>query len=373
MAEAEYGRFFLADYQCAAPMWGAAVRNAQVREEEPRRPVPAPTAGPSGSDPADGAAGLGTSELRPPQAVEAAPQIRPPLRHAATSLGGPAGTIPASPVGVALGSQLRAANADGAANRADVAAGVAVASGAERAAGTPSTPIARPPAAKLPSVANGPVRPATGHDLAAEVPLPGSVPPAPEQGAGSRSLKEIDLQVQSSLDKFFADENAWQQVSREVSHSMKLRSSAKPPAPLLVGVKTSFRVQVPKPYPGVQYRQTKDLGDKYPRYAKHGSTVVGEVEEDKEWIRVRGSLYLPLRIGPVQILEPLAESGAEGNGSESGVVEQVGGVEDGSTAGGPKGTTCPSAGTRLWTCGGPDGSPIGIAIPSGTKTEATAS
>jgi len=123
-------------------------------------------------------------------------------------------------------------------------------------------------------------------------------------------MKEIHAQVQASLDKFFADEDAWQQVLREVTRTMKLRASSRQLNEPIPGRKASFRVQVPKPYPGVHYRKTKDLDDKFPRYAKHGSTVQGEVEEDREWLRVRvrgDSLYLPLRIGPVQILEPLPE------------------------------------------------------------------
>merc|ERR1740129_1587940 len=132
-----------------------------------------------------------------------------------------------------------------------------------------------------------------------------------------------EAQVQSSLDRFFADDSAWQQVAHEVTRSMKMRSSVhllKEP----MGKRMKFRVQVPKPYPGVQYRRSKDLNDKFDRYAKHGSTIVGSVEEDKEWIKVR-NLYLPLRLGPVQILEPLSEA----NGDSAPSVSSAG---DGKTS-----------------------------------------
>jgi len=136
--------------------------------------------------------------------------------------------------------------------------------------------------------------------------------------------------VQASLDKFFSDDNAWQQVAHEVARTMKLRASMHQLKEPLPGKSLKFRVQVPKPYPGVQYRRTKDLSDKYPSYAKHGSTITGEVEDDREWVRVRrrdvsgagdrsgGSLYLPLRLGPVQILEPLPEANGKGRGSKGG-------------------------------------------------------
>lgn len=135
---------------------------------------------------------------------------------------------------------------------------------------------------------------------------------AAASGQGRKPLKErmeeIDTQVQSSLDAFFANERCWNKVSVEVRRTMNARAvsiARRVPAP---GKKASFRVQVPKPYPGVQYRKTKDINDKFPRFAKHGATVVGEVE-DMDWVKVRKDelLFLPLRIGPVQFLEPLLD------------------------------------------------------------------
>merc|ERR1712232_1099314 len=79
-----------------------------------------------------------------------------------------------------------------------------------------------------------------------------------------------------------------------------------------------FKVQVPKPYPGVQYRKSKDLADKYDRYAKHGSTVIGAVEDGGEWLRVRDSLYLPMRLGTVQILQQVENTGKTTNDAGDG-------------------------------------------------------
>merc|ERR1719284_1159688 len=39
-----------------------------------------------------------------------------------------------------------------------------------------------------------------------------------------------------------------------------------------------FSVSVPKQYPGVQYRKSKNLSDRYQRYAEHGSVVQGVIE-----------------------------------------------------------------------------------------------
>eukprot|EP00419_Tripos_fusus_P031012 CAMPEP_0172779206 /NCGR_PEP_ID=MMETSP1074-20121228/202303_1 /TAXON_ID=2916 /ORGANISM="Ceratium fusus, Strain PA161109" /LENGTH=387 /DNA_ID=CAMNT_0013616163 /DNA_START=82 /DNA_END=1245 /DNA_ORIENTATION=- len=144
----------------------------------------------------------------------------------------------------------------------------------------------------------------------AETQVPGSVtsPTTVQKHA------EIDAQVQHALDLLFADERLWQLISTEVSKSMRLRATLSRKQEFLPGKSFRFRVQVPKPYPGVQYRKSKDLNDKYPRYAKHGSTIVGEVEADSEWVKVR-EMYLPMRLGPVQILELMPETrGGEANG-----------------------------------------------------------
>jgi len=67
---------------------------------------------------------------------------------------------------------------------------------------------------------------------------------------------------------------------------------------------STFRVQVPRQYPGVQYRKSKNLNDRYPRYAKLGTVVTGHVEDDGEWLRISDQVFLPMKVGGVQILEP---------------------------------------------------------------------
>lgn len=123
-------------------------------------------------------------------------------------------------------------------------------------------------------------------------------------------LPEIEKQVSMSLDRFFADDAAWEKVTQEVVSSVALCASldsARWPAPRRPGGGPQvFRVQVPNPYPGVQYRKSKNFDDRYPRYAKHGSTVTGQVEEDGEWLCISGNVFLPMKVGAITILEQLS-------------------------------------------------------------------
>mmetsp|Transcript_33419 Transcript_33419/g.77609 ORF Transcript_33419/g.77609 Transcript_33419/m.77609 type:complete len:258 (-) Transcript_33419:226-999(-) len=77
-----------------------------------------------------------------------------------------------------------------------------------------------------------------------------------------------------------------------------------PEAATASGGGATFRVQVPRQYPGVQYRKSKNLNDRYPRYAKLGTVVTGHVEDDGEWLRISDHVFLPMKVGGVQILEP---------------------------------------------------------------------
>merc|ERR1712113_812517 len=112
------------------------------------------------------------------------------------------------------------------------------------------------------------------------------------------------------LDRFFSDEKAWQQVEREVANNAKLWASMKY-LQVLDPSSGIFRVQVPKPYPGVQYRKSKRLDDRYPRYAKHGSTVTGSIEDDGEWLRIDSNLFLPMKVDNMQILQSLSGKAVE--------------------------------------------------------------
>merc|ERR1712039_730644 len=64
-----------------------------------------------------------------------------------------------------------------------------------------------------------------------------------------------------------------------------------------------FRVQVPDPYPGIQYRKTKDINDRELKYAENRSLIKGSIEEDGEWLRTDGHGFLPMTMNGVQILE----------------------------------------------------------------------
>merc|ERR1712232_909921 len=75
-----------------------------------------------------------------------------------------------------------------------------------------------------------------------------------------------------------------------------------------------FQVQVPQPYPGVQYRRSKHLDDKYLRYAKNGITVAGQLEDNGKWLRLSGDVFLPKQIGTIQILQPLQRESNGGQG-----------------------------------------------------------
>eukprot|EP00928_Gymnodinium_smaydae_P022430 TRINITY_DN18842_c1_g3_i1.p1 TRINITY_DN18842_c1_g3~~TRINITY_DN18842_c1_g3_i1.p1 ORF type:complete len:560 (-),score=109.52 TRINITY_DN18842_c1_g3_i1:128-1753(-) len=68
----------------------------------------------------------------------------------------------------------------------------------------------------------------------------------------------------------------------------------------------AFRVQVPRPYPGVQYRASKRLGDRYPHFAKNGTTVVGRLEDGGAWLRLGANIFLPTKVNDMHILEPVS-------------------------------------------------------------------
>mmetsp|Transcript_23772 Transcript_23772/g.74040 ORF Transcript_23772/g.74040 Transcript_23772/m.74040 type:complete len:344 (-) Transcript_23772:64-1095(-) len=321
--EAEYGRFFLSNYHCAPPMWPAAflVVETKVQDRCRHRPSAGGEASGAGLDLEDPAGAAGSSA---PSAT-----VRPRFSEA-----GLAGTGP--------GAALSRANA--------TAAKRGIAS-----------------SASIPGLGPLPTIPASASLSSRSSPAWHPFPADAEallQRRGSRSFKDIDAQVQEGLDRFFADERCWEYVRREVSRTMRLRTTARLAAVPLPGKKTRFHVQVPKPYPGVQYRRSKDLNDKHPLYAKHGSKVVGEVEEDGEWVRVRGgSLYLPLRIGPVQILQPLwastdreAANGAEDAAGDAS--DDVAELEASASITGPQTTESVVGGHRLCPCNAADGSTL---------------
>lgn len=120
--------------------------------------------------------------------------------------------------------------------------------------------------------------------------------------------KQMDESVNERLDRFFADEEVWAMVEREIAAMGRLRAMVRKQqdAPLGEATGQHFKVQVPKPYPGVQYRKSKCLEDRYPRYARHGAVVTGHVEDEGEWLRISGQVYLPMRVGTIPILVPVS-------------------------------------------------------------------
>jgi len=118
-------------------------------------------------------------------------------------------------------------------------------------------------------------------------------------------MEEIDAQLTRNLDKFFGDDHLWQQVVAELGKSPKLFQSLEWLQVVTPQVRVQFKVQVPEPYPGIQYRRSKVLTDRYTRYAKHGTIVAGHLEDDGEWLKVADNVFLPMRVGAVEILKAM--------------------------------------------------------------------
>lgn len=121
----------------------------------------------------------------------------------------------------------------------------------------------------------------------------------PQTPVPQRSMKDVDSMLSESLDRFFGNDRLWGQVGREVALGTRTLGAN------LTSHASHFRVQVPKPYPGVQYRQSKSLDDRHPRFAENGSVIVGRVEDDGAWLRISDHIFLPMRVGAVCIMEPL--------------------------------------------------------------------
>jgi hypothetical protein len=117
-------------------------------------------------------------------------------------------------------------------------------------------------------------------------------------------MADIDAQLTRTLDKFFDNDTMWQQVASEISNCPKLRASMEWLQAIVPSLRAQFRVQVPEPYPGIQYRKSKVMTDRYARYAKHGTVVTGHIE-DGEWLKVTENVYLPMKVGAVEILKPI--------------------------------------------------------------------
>jgi len=91
---------------------------------------------------------------------------------------------------------------------------------------------------------------------------------------------------------------------------------SEPPTPHDSG-STRFRVQVPARYPGVQFRKSKNLDDRYLKYAKNGTVVRGYMEPDGEWIKLADTVFLPVNVNGNQILEALDGDKSDGRKGKS--------------------------------------------------------
>lgn len=130
-------------------------------------------------------------------------------------------------------------------------------------------------------------------------------PPSAPSGVKPAAWTDVDSQVAKRLDNFFGDRNTWERVSTECQSGGNSRPSAEAsPA----RASDRFRVRVPAPHPGLQYRRSKQLGDRYQRYVENNSTVTGQVEDDGAWLRLSHNVFLPMRIDGNQVLEPLPRS-----------------------------------------------------------------
>eukprot|EP00930_Biecheleria_cincta_P094119 TRINITY_DN8492_c0_g1_i1.p1 TRINITY_DN8492_c0_g1~~TRINITY_DN8492_c0_g1_i1.p1 ORF type:complete len:564 (+),score=121.58 TRINITY_DN8492_c0_g1_i1:63-1694(+) len=78
----------------------------------------------------------------------------------------------------------------------------------------------------------------------------------------------------------------------------------------------NYVVKVPKNYPGLQYRKSKNLEDRDTRYAKDGEVMAGQVEGD--WLRLKGrggeaDVFLPMKVSQNgkthEVLQPLPPGG----------------------------------------------------------------
>jgi len=329
--EAEFGRFFLADYQCAAPEWPSAYAHAeqqqqqQKQQQQQQQSVPLQPPAPLESQPSD------AQEELPCSTSCSAQRSHPATTSAALSHNGNLGTGRAEH-GVEDGKEIDGATRLEAGTTCLTEQDGGQGSSGQLLTGSGEAP-SQPERLKVPEAAQDLATSSRGRcvsfDTDGNAPNDSTRAPTsasstalttnrtetqvPSSALTLQNDKEIDAQVQERLDLFFADERLWQLISTEVKKSMKLRATLGQKRELIPGKSLRFRVQVPKPYPGVQYRKSKDLNDKYPRYAKHGSTIVGEVEPDSEWVKVRG-MYLPMRLGPVQILELLPETRIDANG-----------------------------------------------------------
>jgi len=118
------------------------------------------------------------------------------------------------------------------------------------------------------------------------------------------SIVEMDEEVTRNLEAFFLEEDSWQMLQNQLKLGEMNAGLRQKISNLHVNLLVSeFKVSVPKPYPGVQYRRSKDLEERYSRYAENGSVVFGQLDADRQWLRISGNIFLPVRVGQIHVLD----------------------------------------------------------------------
>lgn len=120
-----------------------------------------------------------------------------------------------------------------------------------------------------------------------------------------RSQGDALKTISDRLDRFFGDPNLQDLIERELANAS--RSVVKPGLSYLAGAYGKFRINVPQPYPGVQFRNSKRMEDKHDDFIERDSIVEGEVDKDGAWLQVGPGKFLPMRVDSLglQILEPV--------------------------------------------------------------------
>jgi len=197
----------------------------------------------------------------------------------------------------------------------EAAAGTATAStvAASNGAGAPSSAPSSSGAPYPKPTASAPT--AAPSNRTASTPTPASTQPQKASPGGlgataasklreARGADELDPEVGRNLELFLSRTVAWQDVAQEIASHDRLRKSLAC-LKTIRPQRTIFRVQVPKAYPGVNYRRTKNIEDRYKDFARPGFTVSGQLEDDGNWLRVESNLYLPTRVRGMQLLFPI--------------------------------------------------------------------
>jgi len=131
----------------------------------------------------------------------------------------------------------------------------------------------------------------------------GNDQPATDVAYAVKTLPSIDVEIVKRLETFFG-------TGVLAAKAEEIVSKGVPQADLdkLLGCchrLQFFRVCVPKPYPGVQYRKTKHVDDRYQRYAEDGAVLVGQAEDDGQWLKISTNVFVPMFVGQIRVLKPV--------------------------------------------------------------------